>query len=279
MRRGTRGDLHARAQTPDRIEHRADRIGERAAIHQRHRVADRAAATEEAGAIGLVFDLFLRAAHDNMGRPNGEIGRAVRPAHGQQSMDFGQIVGLDEKIGKGRMGRIGGHRREHHFRVGSQFDLARLRAGIGDREAAQFEIVVRGNENLEPGRQASLGADEACPVFRKNDFIALRFHARWLAACRPYATALGIAQEQIASPRVAGRVFAPARHGKSVAGAVTRAGAGEHDGIAAVRQQMGRRHGLACRVEAAGNRHDDLLGERADARIPADATAHERVDA
>jgi hypothetical protein len=144
-RRGSGGDPNAAAQAEDRIEHVADRAGERPAIDHRDRRTDAVAASEEARAIG--FELAgadLLALDDRqVHRPGRGIGRRAGPACRQQRAHFGSELRAHEQLREGGMGEVGRGGCEHELRVRGELDLARPAAEIRDRNAPDFPVVLR----------------------------------------------------------------------------------------------------------------------------------------
>src|SRR4029077_20639067 len=97
--------------------------------------------------------------------------------------------------------------------------------------------------------------------FVESRLVEFRFTADGLVARRPDMAAEHIAQKNVAAPRVAGGIFAPARSGDVAPAAVPRARRGEHQRIAAVRQQLRARGRLIGEIETARRvyRHGDSL--------------------
>ena len=90
----------------DRIQHRPGRVGERAAVDDRHRRADAAPAAEKPGAVGLVLhpaDGFPLD-DDDMGCP--DLGLAVRPraARRQQGPELAEQIRFERRGSKRRGG-------------------------------------------------------------------------------------------------------------------------------------------------------------------------------
>ena len=107
-----RRNSHAAAQTEDRIEHGADRVGERLAVDHGNRRANAASAPEEARAVGLELHVAHRLAFDDgeMRRPDLGVAGRAQPPRRQQRADVGDELRLHEQLGEGRMcgvGRVG----------------------------------------------------------------------------------------------------------------------------------------------------------------------------
>ena len=123
---GAGRDAHTAAQCEDRIEHRADGVGQRPTIGHRDRRMDAVAAAEEAGPIGFHLRLPHRLAiHDGqMRRPDLLLSRRAPPPRCQQSALGGEIFGGDEQLHEGGMRDVVGLRRQHQFGIGCHVDLA-----------------------------------------------------------------------------------------------------------------------------------------------------------
>ena len=112
-----KGDADARARrkpyaaskADDRIEHRADRVGERPAVDHRGRCPDPAAAAEEPTAVGFPLQAADRLAFDDhhVGEPDRRLAARPWPARRQESVQLGRTLGVHEQVGKRRVGRIG----------------------------------------------------------------------------------------------------------------------------------------------------------------------------
>ena len=132
-RRGARRNPHAAAQAEDRIEHGADRVGERPAVDHRRSACEssRPRPRKRARSVsnctspdGLAFD------DGEMRRPDLRVAGRAPPPRGQQRADIGDELRLHEQLGEGRMRGVGRVRRQHDFGVRGQLDLAR--AGCRD---------------------------------------------------------------------------------------------------------------------------------------------------
>ena len=96
----------------------------------RSRVADAAAAAEEAGAVGLELHAADRLALDggDVGHPDARLLRAPRPPGGEERLEPRDELGLDEEVREGGVRDVGGPRREDDLGVGGQLDLPRARS-------------------------------------------------------------------------------------------------------------------------------------------------------
>ena len=104
-----------------------------------------APAPEEARPVGLELHVARRVSPSHDGevrRPDlGLAGRAPPPRR-QQRADVGDELRLHEQLGEGRVGRVGGRRRQHDLGVRGQLDLAGAAAEVRDRHAAHLGVVL-----------------------------------------------------------------------------------------------------------------------------------------
>ena len=109
-RRRARRHAHAAAQREDRIEHGADRIGQRPRVEHRDRRATPLSAAEEARPVGLELRLADGFAFGDaqMRGPDFRLRRAPAVAAWRGCAPrSAMIFGLDEQLGEGRMGDVG----------------------------------------------------------------------------------------------------------------------------------------------------------------------------
>ena len=134
------------------------------------------------------------------------------------------IFGLDEHLGEGRMGVVGGRRRQHQFGVGGELDLARTATAVGQATRGGPRRRPRPRRELPcvvvnaPSRR--MNSARSSP---KTTSSSVRAASDWLRAGGPDSAALRIAQEDEGAPVVAGRVLPPPRHGDVAPAAVARA--------------------------------------------------------
>jgi hypothetical protein len=55
------------------------------------------------------------------------------------------MLGLNEQLGKSRVGIVSGRRRQHHLRIGRDLDLARPASIVGQADAADLGIILARN--------------------------------------------------------------------------------------------------------------------------------------
>jgi hypothetical protein len=179
-----------------------------------------------------------------LGRPNvGFVGCAL-PARREERVQFGDILRLHEELQKGLMCRVDRRRGEHQFRIGRDLDLPVPMAGIRNRQAPYFGIILGRYDYLQGRRDRGIGANEFRAILGKGHLIGLRLDSGRLITRRPESLALNVSQVDITTRVVACGVFPPARHSDIAPAAVARTGAREHYGVAPIREQMRLRHGI-----------------------------------
>src|SRR5205807_8636252 len=126
-------------QGANRIQDRAGGIGQGGNDIQGGRFGERAPAPNEIRASGFTGDLTLFAAlaDHEIQQPRGLF--SFRP--GASSAENGRArtgeFGLDEKVAKGGMGKVGAGQSEDHFGITGQFDDAAGMRMVGQRNTAQ----------------------------------------------------------------------------------------------------------------------------------------------
>ena len=230
----------------DRIQHGAIGPGQRTGLAQRQWIGRGPRPTNKALAIGFIGNLAnFRSMHRHQmqhpGRPL--VGRARSPRT-ENGAAVAQDLGLHEQVAEGRMQIVRGRRCNHHFSVAGDIDFAALPRAVGDADAAQFDIVLRRDDDLGIGLETDFAAADCVmpaklgPAFGKNRLVAGRALERWLVCIRPERLAGQIADVTEGAAVVAGTILAPASDGKVVPAAVATAGIGHHHVIAPVRQQL-----------------------------------------
>ena len=119
VHRPARRNAHATAQREYGVQDGADRVGKRSAVHDCHRLAHGAAATEKSRAIRLDLGVTDLLAFDDryLGGPGLRLIARATAARRQDGPRLGVVLGLDEELRKGRVRRIGGRRRQHDLGV------------------------------------------------------------------------------------------------------------------------------------------------------------------
>ena len=72
--------------------------------------------------------------------------------------------GFDEQVTERWMRQVARGRRQHHFSIRSQLDLARPIRMIGDRYASQFAVILTGNNHFVMREDAAVAPPEICFV-------------------------------------------------------------------------------------------------------------------
>ena len=199
---------------------------------------------------------------DQVGEPHPGLVRRARPPGRQQGPEPGHELRLHEEVGECGMRLVGGLRRQHDLGIGGDIDLTGPVLEIGDRQPAKLGVVLRGDHDLEGGRQRPVPLHDLGPVLGVDHVVGVRLGPAGLEAGRPDVTAVRVPQVDERAPAVTGRVLPPARHGQVAPPAEAGAGGGDHDGVAAVGQEMGARRDVVRRFEAAQRRRDEAANER-----------------
>ena len=142
------------------------------------------------------------------------------------------------------MGLIGAATVEGHLSVAGDVERARPDAVIGQRDPADLNIRVGCDRDLVACLDVRIATLKNGPVRTQDRLVVVGVSTEWLPTGRPCAAAIEVADIEVLSPAVAGRVLAPARDVQVIAGAVSAPGLGQHDAITTVRQQadVRRRH-------------------------------------
>ena len=103
----------------DRVEHRADGVGQGPAIDDRHRRPDRAAAAEEPRPVRLILNVPDRALlhRHHVGRPHLALELRPRATSRHECADLLGELGLDEEVLEGWMGDVRRERRQDDLGV------------------------------------------------------------------------------------------------------------------------------------------------------------------
>src|SRR5947208_3419998 len=78
----------------------------------------------------------LRVARQDVECPDRLLRGGARPAAGKKRGPLRNPLRLHEQVAEGRVGQIGGGGGDGHLRIAGDLDLARLVAGVGERQAA-----------------------------------------------------------------------------------------------------------------------------------------------
>ena len=166
----------------NRIEHGALAARERRRTVHRLRIGDGVAAADEPHAVGLIGNLFdLRAMHGHQVKhPGGVFVEGAGPASAENRPVLVDDLGLNKEIAERRMQCVRGRRCQDHFRVTRHVDRSARSRAVGDGDAAQFDIILRRNNDLGMGVEVMVAAAELGSPFRKNRLVMLRSFERRL---------------------------------------------------------------------------------------------------
>ena len=188
----------------------------------------------------------LRAGQDVQGPDRLLISRA-RPAAAQQRRGGGQVFGLQEELGEGRMSLVGAAVVEGHLGVAGHLQRAGRGAVVGQRDPPDLGVRVGRDRDLVARLDVRIAAQEDGPVRPEDRLVFVGVSAERLPTGRPCAAALEVTDVAVLAPAVASRVLAPTRHVQPIADAVSAPSLRQHHAITAVRQQADvRRRGVGC---------------------------------
>ena len=279
VRRFAGCDAHAPPQRQHGIENRSGRIGQRPRIHDRDGIAQIVPAAEKARPIGFELQAAdaLSLQNADVGHPKAGIrripGPRAWPAARRSSATNSVCTNSLENAGCAESA-VG--RRQHDLGVGRQFDFADAGSLVGHRDPADLGIVLARHQDLGRGEDGSVAAGDFRAILEKGHLVAVGFAPDRLISGRPNLTVRHVAQEDVAAPRIAGRILAPAGHGDIPPAAVAGAGGGQHHGIVAVRQQMGARRDVMRRGEAARRRRPTVRAPPARLYLVRTRCGHDR---
>ena len=155
---------------------------------------------------------------------------------------MGEDLRLDEEVAESRMQRVRGRRCKDDLRVTRNVDHSARPAAVGDRDPAQFDIILRRDGDLRMRVEVVVAAAELRSSAREDRFVGVRPFERRLIRRRPELPARRVAQVAECTPIVAGAVFAPACHRDVLPAAVTAAPVRDHHVVSAVRQKLHLRY-------------------------------------
>ena len=139
------------------------------------------------------------------------------------------------------MGLVRALRGQYDLGVGRDIDLTVPVLEVGDRQPAKLGVVLRGDHDLEHGRQRPMPLHDLGPVLGVDDVVGFCFGSTGLETGGPDLTALHVPEEDEGARAVADRILSPAGEGKVAPSAEAGAGCRDHDRVATIRQEMGAR--------------------------------------
>ena len=198
-------DDDSAAQTEDRVEHGAGGVRQRTSVDDGGRRADRAAAAEEAGPVGLELDDPVAVVLD---------GRQVRRPDPLSSVERGRrvasraSVSASNSVWTNRFWNAGwatsaacGASTSSRYDVSSSSRVARTE--IGERDAPDLGVVLGDTVIVSAGRDRSVAPRELGLVLAVRHLVGVRLSSR-RAGIRPTRRVrVGVAHVQEAAPRIA----------------------------------------------------------------------------
>ena len=242
---GARREGEVPAQRPYRVEHAAGGAGQRHAGSHRARIAQRAAAAEEARAVGLALGRAGGVAEQLQGlrRPYRGLAVAALAPGGQQQLARVIPVGLHEHLGVRRVAVVVAARAEHQFGVAGQRHAAMAVAVVAQHQPAQFDVGIRRHRHVEFMVQRLVATGVMRQPGRETHGIVRPRHAQRLRGDRPHLAVVLVAQQQKAAPGIGDRVLAPTRHRQFAPAQEAGAVGAQHGGEATVAEQVAGRWG------------------------------------
>src|SRR5436190_14182198 len=136
------------------------------------------------------------------------------------------------------MHRICRRLREDDFRIAGELDDLADPRTIDDAHQAQFDVVLGGDSDLGMNVQPLVAAPKFSASLGEYRLVVIRTFARRLIRAGPDLATLDVAEITEGAPVVASSVFSPSRNRKIVPATAAASGVGDHDVVAAVRQQL-----------------------------------------
>ncbi len=146
-------------------------------------------------------------------------------------------------------------RREHELSVRRDVNLPRARSMVRERDSADFRIVIGRDNHIEQRRNQSVLTHDLRAIFGERDFISVGCFSTRLEPCGPGFAIRDVAQKDVCTGIVARCISMPPRNRNILPATEARAGAGDHHGVSAVREQISfRRCGARIRIVTAERR-------------------------
>ena len=137
----SRLEPHAAAQSEHRVEDVADRCAERRSRRHRQRPCQRSVAADEAQAVRLVLELSF--APQPVREPASPLGRAARPAAGEQDFILDGELGLNEELGERRVAVVRLERLQHDLGVAGDLDRPGPARAVAHEQSPHLDIASR----------------------------------------------------------------------------------------------------------------------------------------
>jgi len=87
--------------------------------------------------------------------------------------DRRQVFGLHEELGERRMRFVRGARRQHDFRIRSDFDRPDAISHVRQGDAAHLGIAFRRHDHVQNRRQVAVAPDEFGPVLAESHLVGI----------------------------------------------------------------------------------------------------------
>ena len=179
----------------------------------------------------------------------------ARAARQHQGAPLRLPAGLDEQVGKRRVGLVGARVGQHGFKARHQRQRLLGAAGVVQQHGAQFGVVFGADQHGDAGAQTlSLGL-ELHPVGHEARLVAPQQPRRWLGGQRDDGVFVSAAQVEKAAVAVAQQVIAPAADVIALPAAHACTVGAQRHAVAPVGQQVRRLAGVAERIDFARLEH------------------------
>ena len=161
-----RRDAYPMAKHEHRIKDCAHGVGQTPRVQHRDGCVNVAPPAEESSPIGFDLRLAQRLALNDgvMRHPDLRLGGRTAASRRQERARPCHVLGLHEELGESRMCRIGGGGRKHELAVGGDLQVAHPVAGIHDRYATDFRVILRRDDHFQDGGDRGVAANEFCAI-------------------------------------------------------------------------------------------------------------------
>ena len=167
----------------------------------------------------------------------------------------GEVLGFEKQLAERRVRQIIGRCRQHDLRVAGDVDLTNSRALVDDGHAPHFDVVFRGDGDVELRGDLVVVPAERRSLRPELDGVLVRFRGRRMIGGRPHGAASHVAQVDELTARIPRGVSARLRHGEPAPEAGASAAVRHDRDVVAVRQELGvRKHGVRRSVLPHRNR-------------------------
>jgi len=161
----------------------------------------------------------------------------------QERARFGLIFALDEQLAEGRVTLVCRRVGHDHFGVACERQPPGLLALVVQRDAADFDIVIRGHRDLQRQRNLVVGALEFRLMRIETHFARRWRHPRRLMRGGPQPPARTVLHVEPRAPVIARGIGLPAGQRDVAPAALAGAGCGYQHAVGSVRQAVDSGHG------------------------------------